>query len=245
MKKFSLIIVILISAFAASFFLDKKEEVVNQTSIPIENAEKEEIKITKKEIKETNFSGNTIQFSGVSPLAKVARNYVAITIADFELRANEEVPELKNQFGSNVAALEYSIELEGSYKEGPKTESIVISSYVYTGGANGMSFYKVFTASKRSGQVISITEAIEQSSQTDFVKLVQDALIVWRPEGVPEMVVFEEEVRNLSLSDMANWTLDDKNLTIYFDKYQVGPGALGAVAFPLPTKNIQAFLNVL
>ncbi len=54
--------------------------------------------------------------------------------------------------------------------------------------------------------------------------------------------VFPEDVNALSFDDFTNWSLDNDNLTIYFDQYAIGPGVLGATAFPLPRTQIQNFL---
>ena len=37
--------------------------------------------------------------------------------------------------------------------------------------------------------------------------------------------------------------LPNKNLIIYFDQYQIGPSALGAIVFPLPLDKIKDFLQ--
>jgi hypothetical protein len=243
-KKVIGFIVVVIIAFIYVYVTKEPQKEVAQTVPQEQTAKREPITITKKDIKEENFSGSTITITGENTLVKTARKYVDTSISDFRARADVEVPDLKKQFGPDVSAADYSIDLDGTYIESAKTESLVTSSYAYTGGANGMSTYKVFTASKADGHIIPITEAVEKGSQAAFVKTVQDALIAWRPEGMEETPVFKDEVTKLTMADMTNWSLDDKNLTVYFDKYAVGPGALGPVAFPLPLSKVQGFLNL-
>jgi hypothetical protein len=243
-KKVIGFIVVVIIAFIYVYSTKEPGKEVAQTVPQEQTAKKEPITITKKDIKEENFTGSSITITGENTLAKTAREYVNTSISDFRARANVEVPDLKKQFGPDVSAAEYSIDFDGTYLESEKTESLVISSYAYTGGANGMSTYKVFTASKADGHIIPVTEAVKKDSQAVFVKAVQDALIAWRPEGMEETPVFKDEVAKLTIADMANWSLDDKNLTVYFDKYAVGPGALGPVAMPIPYAKVRSFLSI-
>jgi hypothetical protein len=55
--------------------------------------------------------------------------------------------------------------------------------------------------------------------------------------------VFPEDVAALTFDSFTNWSMDDKNLIIYFDQYEIGPSVLGEVAFPLPLEKIKSFLN--
>jgi hypothetical protein len=243
-KKIVGFVVVVIIAFVYVYYTREPKEVVTQNSTPDPVVLTQKPVVSKKEIKEENFSGSTLSIAGESILAKESRKYVVSTIDDFRKRANEEVPDLKKQFGPDVPTAEYSIDMDGTYLESDKTQSLVIGSYVYTGGANGMSLYKVFTASKKDGHIIPITEAIKKESQTDFVKVLKDDLMAWKPEGMDESPVFKDEVEKLTLKDMANWSLDNNNLYIYFDKYTIGPGALGPVTFPLPIYSVKQFINI-
>ena len=84
---------------------------------------------------------------------------------------------------------------------------------------------------------------VDVSEPKFFANFVKKDLKAWRPEGSTESVVFEDEVKNLNFDSFVNWSLDDKNLILYFDKYQIGPGALGAVAFSLKLEKIKNYLE--
>jgi hypothetical protein len=240
-------VVVLILAFIFVYLTKEPVSPTIETPVNTANKEVEKIEITKKDIKEENFNGSTIEISGSSTLSKVAQAYVNESVQDFRERANKEVPDLKKEFGPAVSAADYSLEIAGELKESSKTESIIISSYVYTGGANGMSLYKVFTASKKDGHIVPIDEVISKPSQAAFVKKVEDELLAWKPEGMEETPVFKEEVDKLILKSMDDWAIEDtknsKNFIIYFDKYEIGPGALGPVAFPISIEKVTKFLN--
>jgi len=200
------------------------------------------VSITTKKIIENNFSGSVPVITGTSSSAIEAQKYIDQTIADFKTRADTEVPDMKAEFGPNSPPATYSIDITADYQKSTKTESIIISEYVYTGGANGMSIYKVFTNSLETGNILSLSDMIKPEKRDAFVSLVKQKLLVWTPYGVTEPVVFPDEVNKLTFDSFTNWSLDGLNLNIYFDKYDIGPGALGAVVFPIPLADIQDFL---
>jgi hypothetical protein len=50
-------------------------------------------------------------------------------------------------------------------------------------------------------------------------------------------------VDNLKFESFSNWSMDEENLTLYFSQYEIGPGVLGPVAFPIPLTKIKDFLK--
>lgn len=211
----------------------ENEEQISDNKIPIS--------ISTKDIKEKNFSGTKPEISGSSPIVVEAQAYIEQRISDFRTQANNDVPEMRKEFGAENPTSNYTIDINATYLKSEKTESIVISEYVYTGGANGNNSYKVITISLSEGKVLSLSDVIKKDKQTDFVSFVKKELINWRPVGSEGSVVFEEEVKNLVFDSFKNWSLDNENLVLYFDKYQIGPGVLGAVAFPLSLNKIKNF----
>ena len=201
------------------------------------------ILITSKDIKEINFSGSMPIISGSRTVAVKARGYVEKEISDFKESADKEVPDLIKEFGDNPPS-KYAIDIEAKYVKGEKVESIVISVYIYTGGAHGSTTYKVFSASTVSGKILSISDIIKKDKQETFVSFVDKELNDWRPDGESQSVVFDDSIKDLTFDSFSNWSLDNKNLTIYFDQYQIGPGVLGTVAFPISLDKIRDFLQL-
>ncbi len=197
---------------------------------------------SEKNIKESNFSGTISIIKGSSVLANTAREYVDKTIASFKKSADEEVPLIREKFGEDSPTSEYNIEIKSTYTKGNKTESIILDEYVYTGGANGDSRYKVFTALSSNGNILSFKDVIKASKQSEFTALMKKKLADWRPEGGKYPVVFPEEVQALTFESFSNFSFDSNNLIIYFDKYQIGPGVLGSVAFKIPLSQIKDLL---
>ncbi len=202
------------------------------------------ITITTKNIDEKNFTGKMTVVAGpaASNLVIESNKYIKSTVASFKAQADKDVPDMREKFGADSPTANYTIEIEGTHIKGDKTESIVLSTYAYTGGANGNSTYKVFTASK-DGKILSLSDVIGEYQEDAFAEHVRKQLTAWRPEESTGPVVFEEEVANLTFSSFTNWAIDGSNLVLYFDKYEIGPGVLGAVAFPLPLSSLKTFLS--
>ncbi len=237
-------ILILLFIGAMIFLMYKRSANAPQPSPSERGDVSNPVSIKEEPIKEDNFTGKTIVISGSREIAIEAREYVKKTVDEFRAQANTDVPEMKKEFGPDSPTAKYTIEFEGKYEKNSKTESIIISEYVYTGGANGQSSYRVFTASNATGKILTLSDIVKEDKKASFTALVKKELNAWRPpESGGGPVVFEDVVKDLTFDSFLDWSLDDKNLTIYFDKYEVGPGALGAVTLPLSIQKIQGFLD--
>lgn len=239
-------IILFVSTFYVGFYLgQKKADLGTNTEIPKKQVvnNKKPVSISIQKIKEENFSGQMPVFSGSSSIASSARTYVKEQVSLFREQANTDVPDMRKKFGADSPVATYTIDINAKYIKNKNTESIVMSMYTYTGGANGNDVYKVITASLADGKVVSLSSIIKKEEQVAFTEFVKKELNTWRPEGSDVSPVFPDEVKNLEFNSFTNWSLNDKNLIIYFDKYSIGPGALGAIEFPLPLLKINNFLE--
>ncbi len=215
-----------------------------KTVLPKTTKEKSSsISITTQKITEDNFTGTVAVISGTSPLAVKMREYVNKTVTEFRKQANTDVPEMRAKFGADNPTANYEIDINSKYIKGGKTESIMTDIYTFTGGAHGSTIYKVMTASLESGKILSLSDVIPKEKQNAFTAFIKKELNNWIPEGSNAPVVFADQVNSLTFSSFVNWSLDDQNLIIYFDQYSIGPGVLGATAFPLPLTKISDFIN--
>ena len=201
------------------------------------------VTISTKKINETNFTGTIPVISGTSPLVSVAQAYIDKEVSDFKKSADTDVPDIRKHFGNDTPSSNYEIDINATYTHGSKTESIVLGQYEYTGGANGNSTYKVFTDDILTGKVLTLSDVIAPEKQSAFTKLLKNELNTWIPEGSDAPVVFKNQVNALTFNSLTNWSMDNTNLIIYFDKYAIGPGSLGPVAFPIPLTKINSLLN--
>ncbi len=201
------------------------------------------VTITTKEIKENNFSGKVAVVSGPSLVAKKAQEYITAKVAEFRKEANADVPGMREKFGADSPTATYEIDISAKYAKGAKTESVIIQVYEYTGGAHGNTIYKVVTTNIPGTKVLTISNVITEDKKAAFTAYVKKELADWRPEDTTAAVIFPDEVEGLSFASFKNWSMDDKNLTLYFDQYEIGPGVLGAVAFPLSLSSLKDFLQ--
>lgn len=203
------------------------------------------ISIISQKINEKNFNGTTSLISGASLLAVKMREYIDTTISDFRTKSNTEVPDIRKNFGADSPSSTYEIDISSKYIKGVKTESIVTSVYSFTGGAHGSTTYKVMTASLSNGKILSLSNIIKKEKQNDFTELVKKKLSKWIPEGSGVSPLFADSISSLKFNSFSNWAINGGNLIIYFDQYAIGPGALGAVEFPLPIKDVESLFNVI
>jgi len=245
-KESKIIITILILIIIALCIVIYKKS--NTSSAP-EEVVKEEVKykptpitITEQNIKEDNFTGTRSVIKGSSLLASTAEKYIDQTVDLFKQSADEEVPGMKKAFGEDSPTANYEIDIKAKHAISDKTESIIIQEYVYTGGANGNNLYKVFTASLDTGKILSLSDIILPSKQAEFTSFLKKKLTDWRPEGGEASEVFPDAIKELTFASFDDWSFSKDNLIIYFDKYEIGPGALGVIAFPIPLSKIQSFL---
>lgn len=200
------------------------------------------VSITNTEINEINFTGKKAVITGNGLLVTESNKYIESTIAEFKQRADVEVPDMRKQFGADNPTADYTIDITAKEITNPKMRSMVMSIYTYTGGAHGSSYYKVFNVSKDESKLLALVDVITSDKQLTFAELVKKELHEWLPEGSP--VIFPEEVDSLTFNSFQNWALDENNIIIYFDQYEIGPGVLGAVAFPISLEKIQDMLNM-
>ncbi|HEY1041446.1 MAG TPA: DUF3298 domain-containing protein [Candidatus Paceibacterota bacterium] len=232
-----LVIIVLIGLIIVN---RNKSEMPTDTTTPTQTTQ--EISITDQKITQENYSATKPVISGTGALADAARAFVDQNVATFGVTADKEVPDLRKEFGADAPTAHYELEMEADTVQSPTTMSIVINSYAYTGGANGMSSYKVFTASKKTGKVLALNDVIKQDQQGAFLNTVKQQLLSYRPDGGDTLPVFKEQVQKLGLAQLDDFAFNPTEMIIYFDKYEVGPGAMGPVPLPIPLTVLQNYL---
>jgi hypothetical protein len=245
MKTLRIFLLVLI-IIGIGLFLTQKSWVPKpaKTLIPTTTKEKSSpISITTQKITEINFTGTVAVVSGTSTLAIKMREYIDAEVSAFRKEANTEVPGMRAKFGADNPTANYEIDINSKYIKGVKTESLVTDVYTYTGGAHGSTIYKVITVDQASEKILILSKIIAKEKQNAFTEFVKKELNNWIPDGSNAPVVFADSVNGLTFDSFANWSLDDQNLTIYFDQYSIGPGVLGVTAFPLKLSKVNYFVN--
>lgn len=238
-------VILFVIVFYVGFNLGEKKKEIYTADPVSEKVIKElaPISITTENIKEENFTGKIPKISGESIVAVKARAYVAQTVALFKKQADVDVPLMRTDFGEESPTAQYEIDIDAKHIKSIKTESIILLVYTYTGGAHGNSLYKVFTSSIATNKILSLADVIKKDKQTNFTELVKKKLNAWRPDGSDGVAVFSEEVNALKFSSFENWSFNDSKLLLYFAQYEIGPGVLGEIVFPLFPAEIEDFLE--
>ncbi len=180
---------------------------------------------------------------GDSNLAIAGRKYVEDSIREFKARADTEVPDMRAEFGADSPSANYAIGIEAKLLESEKTEALLFSGYTYTGGANANSFYHSLNFSKEGG-MITLGNIVPEDKREALVAKVKKELLRYNPGESEPPVVFADIVAELKFEDLRNWSLEADNLTVYFDKHEVGPGAIGAVPLRMPIAEVAAYLQL-
>lgn len=241
-KVFVLLFIVLIGIAVFAYVKNRNASVPEpiQEEVPVSQpAEPQNVNISEEAVKEQNFTGKRPVFAGTGSLVSLSGQYVDQYFADFKKTADAEVPEMIKEFGPDSSAGKYSLELEANLVIGKDTTSVVMSGYDYRGGANGNSFYKAITVSNETGEQIQITDLIKQEKQQEFVAFVKNKILTeWKDRGI-----FPEAVQMVTMELLSNWSMDENGaLTIYFDKYAVGAGAMGATKLVIPAVDLQKYM---
>lgn len=183
-------------------------------------------------IDEKNIKGSYPQIIGESQIAVLAREQISNFVADITRQANEQLPELRQDFPEAYAERNYEVEVQANHYTSENTESLVALEYMYTGGANGTSFYVTFNQNNQ-GEVITLSDIIPAKKRVAFVRLVQDRLRNYNGNNGQGLELFAEAVQGLTFNQLDRFAVEDNTLHIYFDKYEVGAGASGSIVISI------------
>lgn len=244
-------IILIVLVFYFDFIPTGEKKYINeddQSSQAVIDDDPVSIEKNSKKIEEANFVAIVPVILGSGPLVTATRNYIDEVIADFKKQADADVPDMREKFGDDSSMSNYSIDVGAKLGQSDETQSIILSVYAYSGGAHGNSLYKVFTASRPDGKtsvrMLILSDIIKNDQQNAFTEFLKKELKDWRPNiSGGNSVIFADEVNNLKFSSLTSWSLQDDELIIYFDQYEIGPGTLGAVAFPLPLEKVKVFMS--
>lgn len=230
-------ILLAVIIFTLWFFSQNKKTISEPTT--------ETPQITITEVSGELFTGSYPVVMGDSALAKMVNEYVSQTVAEFKEAADRDIPTIKEEFGADVPSANYSLIITPEYKKSATTESVVLEVYNYTGGANGNSTHKTFTVDSQGKQIL-LSDIIRGDAKDAFTALVKKAILDWRVEGQEGPLAFAEDVEALTFDSFDKFALTDDALIVYFNKYDVTPGYVGAPSFALPLSEVgQYFVELM
>lgn len=242
---FIIILIVLATIAALVFSLLKKdasqevqenipEELVQETNEGEENALPGIGKTLT--LNEENIEGSYPQIEGNNFVAKSAREYINNFIRENTNLANTDLPGLRVDF-PEFADRKYAVNVNAHYFKSPYGDSIVLEQFLYTAGANGNSFFMSFNQNPQ-GEKITLKDVIPEEKRASFTNEVKTRLSHYEMEG-ESIELFPEEVEALTFDRFTRFAFDGETLMLYFDKYELAPGAVGPI-----TLSIQNFKNI-
>ena len=238
-------VVLFVGTFYLGFYLGMEKQSAMDTyqSINKELSKASEyvpFSIETKQEKNENYTAEYPVFKGSDAIVSLGNNWIKSVLKDFADEANADVPKLRADFGADSPVANYNITIKGTKESSKKTDTVVLSMYTYTGGANGTEIYNTMTTDK-SGKLLMINDVIKPEKQAEFIEMVKNAVSKY---GEGELgMIFPEAVAGISIETLQKWAFTEDGMKIYFDKYEVAPGAAGALSILLPKDQIADFVR--
>lgn len=236
---FILVAIILAVGLSLLYFINHQSSIIpvmsNQgdTNAKVSDTEGQFTQIGEQiTIDEENIKGSYPDIFGDSPIAMAARDQIQEFVADITRQANEQLPELRRDFPEAYNDRSYEVEVRGEYFSSDNTESVVLLEYMYTGGANGTSFYVTFNQNNE-GEMIGLSDIIPAKKRVAFVQLVKDRLRSDGGSNDHDLGIFDDAVKGITFTQLDRFAVDNETLHIYFDKYEVAPGASGDIVISI------------
>lgn len=117
--------------------------------------------------------------------------------------------------------------------------SILLTAYQFTGGANGVDSMASFTWNKLTNKAMSITDFLylvlpEPSLESLAQVCRQELSASLGADNDPSILDMIDSGTEPVAKNYDIFTISDKGLTVYFEKYQVAPGSAGSQAVLIP-----------
>jgi len=239
LKKTSLLIVIL--ALVISCKNEVKIDFIEQN---IELLEDAEISINYPKARGTqsvaDLINTTLQNYIVNQTNLTEDSLTNLTIDDAVKQFDKAYINFKSDFPDNAQQWEALIDGEVTYHS-PEVISIVISTYLDTGGAHGNTNVKFFNFDSQTGKLFSKKELI--TNIDGLSKLVQSRLkdeIEANADNEPLEDLFFG--KDFQLPESFGYS--DEGLIILYNPYEMASYAQGIVEFTIPFEDVSAFLNI-
>ena len=117
--------------------------------------------------------------------------------------------------------------------------SVLLTAYQFTGGANGEEKMASFTWNKLTNSLVTLEQllplVLEQPDLASLAALCREELRVSLvAQDKPDLLEMIQTGTEPIPENYDLFTISDKGLTIYFEKYQVAPGSAGSQAVLIP-----------
>lgn len=155
-------------------------------------------------------------------------------IAEF----NTEFQQFKADFPEDVVPWEAYVEGELLYNS-PLITTIAINSYLFTGGAHGNDYIKLFNFNTETGEILKVEDVLDLNAE--FMTLAKNKFEA-------EVIKNEGNVNDYFFGDdfklPENMGLNDQGLIFVYNKYEIASYAQGYTEFLIEFKELEKFLKV-
>lgn len=155
-------------------------------------------------------------------------------ISDF----NREFQKFKADFPEDVIPWEAYIEGELLYNS-PLITTIAINSYLFTGGAHGNDYIKLFNFNTQTGDILKVDDVLDLNDK--FMKMAQEK---FEAEVVKNSGNINDYFFGEGFKLPENMGLNDEGLVFIYNNYEIASYAQGYTEFLIEFKELEKFLKV-
>ncbi|WP_053954957.1 DUF3298 and DUF4163 domain-containing protein [Inediibacterium massiliense] len=137
----------------------------------------------------------------------------------------------------------YELFVDYSVKEKDRVFSLVVQTYMYTGGAHGTPRTDCYNVDLKEYNAMQINDLFKENA--DYKKVINEEIKkqIKEQQSTEEGIYFDGEEGFKSISDTQSFYIEDGNIVVCFAKYAIAPGASGEPEFKIPLKSLENILK--
>lgn len=153
-----------------------------------------------------------------------------------------EIEESENILVENDFRAHLNIQVN-TEKIADRVYTLTFQSYQITGGANGITKMKSFVIDLNQNKMLQPDDVFQLNEESikEIQKLIMEDL--HSNEKVSSYIFDDYAKKALNDPEKWKWSVNSKNVTFYFDEYEIAAGAAGAIKVEIPIKKIKPYLN--
>ncbi|WP_129595816.1 DUF3298 and DUF4163 domain-containing protein [Anaerophilus nitritogenes] len=236
-------------SFAMSDSIEKNIIKKPGSTQSIQEQQNQNIQVKAKEIKVNNQLGN-VQMR-IPVIEGMKDTHYQDQLNDIILsHAMKDQEEVEKQVKENEEMAKegfemqpYELFVDYSVKEKDRVFSLVVQTYMYTGGAHGTPRTDCYNVDLKEYNAIQINDLFKENA--DYKKVINEEIKkqIKEQQSTEERIYFDGEEGFKSISDTQSFYIEDGNIVVCFSKYEIAPGASGEPEFKIPLKSLENILK--
>ncbi|UOQ92034.1 polysaccharide deacetylase family protein [Halobacillus shinanisalinarum] len=148
----------------------------------------------------------------------------------------------QNMLEKNGIRAHLNIQAE-TEKLADKIYTLELQAYQITGGANGMTKMKSFVIDLNQKKLLHLDDVfqLDEKAIKDIQNLITAEL--HSNQKISSYISDDLVKKALNTPEKWKWSVSPKNVTFYFDEYEIAAGAAGAIKVEIPMKKVKPYLN--